>query len=68
MVKAHGRQRPRKGEGSSRGGTGPEGGRMDLGFFGMAVTTTAPRLLAWEEELMELGFDLKDKQTEDMPN
>lgn len=65
-MKVHGRQRPRKGEGSSRGGTGPEGGRMDLGFCGMAVTTTEPYLLTWEEEMKELGFDLKEN--ENMPN
>lgn len=47
---------------------GPEGGRMDRGFCGMAVTSTAPYLLAWEEELEELGYDLNDKQNEDTPN
>lgn len=62
------RQRPRKGESSSRDGMGPEGGRMDRGFCGMAVTSTAPYLLAWEEELEELGYDLNDKQNEDSPN
>lgn len=41
---------------------------MDRGFCGMAVTSTAPYLLAWEEELEELGYDLNDKQNEDTPN